>query len=36
VSRHDETIAAIIKTMRELAAPALPAGKTRIGFIRSD
>ena len=36
VSGHDETIAAIIKAIRELALPPAPAPKTRIGFVRSD
>jgi hypothetical protein len=33
VGAHDETIAALIEAIRQLAAPAAPAAKRRIGFV---
>ena len=36
VSHHDETIASIVKAIRELATPPEPKPKRRIGFISGD
>ena len=36
VSHHDEAITGIIKTIRELATPAEPKPKRRIGFVSDD
>jgi len=36
VSHHDEAITGIVQAIRELAAPAEPTPKRRIGFVSTD